>query len=69
MNLENLVKYKVLLTTSGIGSRLGEITTYTNKGLVKVGKKPALSYIVESYPTNIEFVVTLGHHASHVNNF
>mgnify|MGYP003651861157 CR=1 FL=1 len=69
MNLENLVKYKVLLTTSGIGSRLGEITTYTNKGLVKVGKKPALSYIVESYPTNIEFVVTLGHHASHVKQF
>ena len=28
---------KVLITTSGIGSRLGDITNYTNKSLVKVG--------------------------------
>lgn len=62
-------KYKVLLTTSGIGSRLGDLTKYTNKSLVRIGKKPALSYIVEAYPQDVEIVVTLGHFSSHVKDF
>ena len=35
-------EYKVLITTSGIGSRLGDLTTYTNKCLVRIGNKPAI---------------------------
>jgi choline kinase len=61
--------YKVLLTTSGIGSRLGDLTKFTNKSLIRIGQKPALSYIVESYPDNIEIVVTLGHFGDHVKDF
>src|SRR5260221_9455211 len=61
--------HRVLITTSGIGSRLGEITKYTNKALVRVGKKPALSYIIEAYPKSTEFVVTLGHFGNHVKDF
>lgn len=64
-----MVEYKVLLTTSGIGSRLGDLTKYTNKCLVRVGKKPAISYIVESYPENIEIVVTLGYYGNQVKDF
>ena len=64
-----MVNYKVLITTSGTGSRLGEITQYTNKALVKVGKKPTISYIVESYPKNTEFVVTLGYFGNQVGDF
>ena len=45
--------YKVLITTSGLGSRLGNLTDYTNKCLVRIADKPAISYIVESYPKNI----------------
>lgn len=63
------MKYKVLITTSGLGQRLGNITKYTNKSLVRVGKKPAISYIVESYPKDIEFVVTLGYLAEQVKDF
>ncbi|MCE9642723.1 MAG: hypothetical protein K8Q97_00200 [Candidatus Andersenbacteria bacterium] len=59
----------VLITTSGIGSKLGELTTYTNKALVKIGRKPALSYIIESYPKNTHFVITLGHFGEHVKEF
>lgn len=61
--------YKVLITTSGTGSRLGELTKYTNKALVRIGKKPAISYIVEAYPTDIEIVVTLGYFGNHVREF
>lgn len=62
-------EYKVLITTSGIGSRLGELTKYTNKSLIRIGKKPALSYIIESYPVNTKFVLTLGYHGNYVKEF
>jgi dTDP-glucose pyrophosphorylase len=63
------MRYKVLITTSGVGSRLGDITKYTNKALVPIGDKPAISYIIENYPKNIEFVVTVGYFAEHVKDF
>ncbi|TXH02283.1 MAG: nucleoside-diphosphate-sugar pyrophosphorylase, partial [Candidatus Moraniibacteriota bacterium] len=69
MTLQNKTVYKVLITTSGTGSRLGDITRYTNKSLVKVGRKPAISYIVESYPKNTEFVVTVGYFSDQVRDF
>ena len=59
----------VLITTSGIGTKLGELTTYTNKAIVKVGKKPVLSYIIESYPKDTHFVITLGHFGEHIREF
>lgn len=61
--------YKVLLTASGLGSRLGSITDYTNKSLVRIGTKPAISYIVESYDESIPIVVTLGHFGNQVKDF
>ena len=63
------MNYKVLLTTSGIGSRLGDITKYTNKSLVRIGKKPIISYIIESYPEETSFVVTLGYCGDQVRDF
>jgi len=62
-------EYKVLITTSGLGSRLGNLTDYTNKALVRVADKPAISYIIESYPQDIEFVITLGHFGIQVKQF
>jgi dTDP-glucose pyrophosphorylase len=61
--------YKVLITTSGIGSRLGTFTRFTNKCLARVGDKPVIAHIVDMYPSNIEFVVTLGHFGNHVQEF
>lgn len=64
-----LLKYKVLITASGIGSRLGEITRYTNKAMVRIGEKPAISYIIESYPKDTEFVITLGYFGKQIKDF
>ena len=64
-----MAEHKVLITTSGLGSRLGELTDYTNKCLVRVADKPAISYIVESYPKDTQFVVTLGHYGDHIRQF
>lgn len=63
------MKHKVLITTSGIGSRLGELTQYTNKSLVRAGKKPVISYIVEAYPKDTAYVVTLGYFGNQVRDF
>lgn len=62
-------KYKVLITASGVGAPLGELTKYTNKSLIKVGKKPVKSYIIESYPKSTEFVITVGHFSDQVKDF
>jgi choline kinase len=64
-----MAEYKVLLTTSGLGSRLGNLTKFTNKSLVRVGNKPVISHIIESYPGDVEFVVTLGHYGTHVKQY
>jgi NDP-sugar pyrophosphorylase family protein len=63
------MKFKVLITTSGLGSRLGEFTKFTNKALIRIKDKPVISYIVESYPKTTEFVVTLGYFGDHVRQF
>tara|TARA_R110000796_G_scaffold146299_2_gene263015 strand:+ start:8412 stop:9992 length:1581 start_codon:yes stop_codon:yes gene_type:complete len=64
-----MMQYKVLLTTSGVGSRLGDLTKFTNKSLVTIGNKPAIAHIVEQYPQQVEFVVTLGYFGSHIRQF
>jgi len=63
------MKYTVLITTSGVGERLGDLTKYTNKALVKIGSKPAISHIIEAYPKDSLFVVTLGYFAEQVQDF
>lgn len=60
---------KVLITTSGIGSRLGDLTKNMNKCLVRVGDKPAISHVIDSYPQNTHFVVTLGYFGEQVKDF
>jgi dTDP-glucose pyrophosphorylase len=67
--VDSVLNYKVLITTSGIGSRLGELTSYTNKSLLPIGNKASLSWIVESYPANTNFVVTLGYFGEHVMEY
>lgn len=59
---------KILIPTSGIGSRLGNLTKYTNKALIKIGDKAVISHIIDLYPGG-EFVVTLGYFGDHVRQF
>jgi hypothetical protein len=59
----------VLIPTSGTGSRLQKATQHTNKSLVPVGDKLAICHIVELYPEDTTFVVTLGHKGHLVREF
>jgi GTP:adenosylcobinamide-phosphate guanylyltransferase len=59
----------VLLTTSGLGSRLGELTEHMNKALIRVGTKPVISHIIDAYPEGTEFVITLGYKGQQIREF
>ena len=63
------MRHKVLITTSGIGSRLGDIPSFTNKSLVSIGNKPVISHIIESYPKDTNFVITIGYFGTYVKQF
>ena len=63
------MRHKVLITTSGIGSRLGDVTSFTNKSLVSIGNKPVISHIIESYPKDTNFVITIGYFGTYVKQF
>jgi len=67
--LHNSEEFTVLITTSGMGSRLGNLTQYTNKSLIVVGEKPVIAQIIEKYPINSTFVITLGYFGEHVKEF
>ena len=62
---------KIVITTSGIGSRLGDITNYTNKSLVNIGDKFIIDYIFDFYKhlKNIEFIITLGYKGNYVKQY
>ena len=59
----------VLITTSGTGSRLGSHTEHTNKSLLPVGDKYAICRIIELYPADTTFVITLGSKGDLVKDF
>lgn len=61
--------YKVLITTSGTGSRLGERTKNKNKALLEINGHSTIDYIFDKYPKDVKFVITLGYLADQVKNF
>jgi NDP-sugar pyrophosphorylase family protein len=60
---------RVLITTSGTGSRLENLTKNTNKSLLQIGDKYAICHIIDNYPDDTEFVVTLGYYGNYVKDF
>lgn len=63
------MKYKVLISSSGTGSRLGELTKNKNKSLVKVGNVEVILRTIHSYPDSSEFIITLGYKGDDVEKF
>jgi NDP-sugar pyrophosphorylase family protein len=61
--------YKVLITTSGTGSRLKELTASANKSVLAINNKAIISYIIEAYPAEVPFVITLGYFGDQVRDF
>jgi choline kinase/aminoglycoside phosphotransferase len=61
---------QIVITTSGIGSRLGDLTKNTNKCLIKVGDKYVIDYIINNYINNdVEFIFTIGYKGDYVKQY
>jgi choline kinase len=60
---------RVCIPTAGIGSRLGELTTFLNKSLVSIANRPVLSHLIEQCAPDAEFVIALGHKGALVRQF
>jgi len=69
MIMEGNKKYKVLIPTAGVGSRLGNHCDYVNKTLVPVANRPIISYIIEKFPHDVEIIIDLGHKGELVKEF
>ncbi|KKN98947.1 hypothetical protein LCGC14_0141920 [marine sediment metagenome] len=67
--MEENKKYKVLIPTAGVGSRLGNHCDHVNKTLVPVANRPIISYIIEKFPPDIELIIDLGHKGELVKEF
>ena len=73
--MQNTLKLKdknqatVCILTSGEGSRLDEYTKDINKALLVVKKKAALSHIIENFPKNSNFVISIGYKGKLVKDF
>ncbi|MBI2449313.1 NTP transferase domain-containing protein [Candidatus Pacearchaeota archaeon] len=67
--MEIFNKYRVVVLTAGQGLRLGNKTKNFNKCLLKVGNKAVISYTIDSFPKEVEFVIALGYRGSLVKQY
>lgn len=63
------MNWRVCIPTAGIGSRLGNLTTFVNKSLVSIANRPILSHLIEQFSENVEFVIALGYKGHLVREF
>jgi len=63
------MNYKILITTSGKGSRLEELTKNLNKSLIPINNKAIIDYIIESYNADIPIVIILGFLGEQVKSY
>ncbi|AQL29798.1 MULTISPECIES: nucleoside-diphosphate-sugar pyrophosphorylase [unclassified Prochlorococcus] len=63
------MKYKVLIPTAGLGSRLDKYTKYLNKSLISINLKPILSWQIEKFSEDTVFVIALGYKGKLVKQF
>jgi len=61
--------YKVLITTSGTGSRLKGLTKEKNKSLVKIANKYVIDWIICAYDISTELVITIGYYGKEVQDY
>lgn len=64
-----MANYKVLIASAGIGSRVENYSKNFNKALITVGRKPAICYIIDKIPKDVEIVITVGYKKDYLMQF
>ena len=56
--IENeLMSYKVIIPTAGLGSRLENLTKNINKSLISIDHKPVLGHQIKSFQTLVNLLL------------
>ena len=63
------MSYRICIPCAGTGSRLGGLTRFLNKSLVSIAHRPALSHVIDQFPSDAEFVIALGYKGHLVREF
>lgn len=64
-----MANYKVLIASAGIGSRVENYSKNFNKALISVGRKPAICYIIDKIPKDVEIIITVGYKKEYLIQF
>jgi hypothetical protein len=61
--------YRVSILTAGEGSRFGDRSKYSHKALFRVGQKAVISYLIDLFEDDVEFVIALGHNGQLITQY
>lgn len=59
----------VLILAAGVGSRLGNLTKNVNKAMLPINNKAIISYIIDKFPKEYDFVVALGYQGKSLKEY
>ena len=59
----------VLILTAGLGTRLGNLTKEINKALIPIKNRAIISYIIEQFPQNYDFVIAVGYKSESLKEY
>lgn len=59
----------VCILAAGSGTRMGAWGSTTNKALLPLEQKAALTHIIEKFPSDTRFVLALGYHSAYVREY
>ena len=59
----------VLILAAGLGSRLGNLTKNINKAMLPINNKAIISHIIDKFPKEYEFIITLGYKGEELKQY
>ena len=59
----------VFIAAAGLGSRLGDLTRSMNKAMLPINNKAIISYIIDKFPREYEFVISLGYKGDELKQY
>ena len=59
----------VLILSAGVGSRLSKLTDHVNKALLTINNEAIISIIIDKFPKDYDFIITLGYKGVELRKF
>lgn len=59
----------VFIAAAGLGTRLGDLTKNVNKAMLPISNKAIISYVIEKFPKEYDFVIALGYKGAELQQY